>query len=417
MKHKRQTAVLALNFVAMTQHGMILLLLGPLVPSIMETFGVGEGTAGALLSAGSLGFMLGPLLAGVFIDKHGTRSAFVIGSLIEVGFLVILGISPVFVVAVFANLLMHFGAAFIETGANVLPTQIRTNRSAHSIMNLVHVFFSVGAFIGPFLIGIYVDQTGLWRPVFLFMLVPTAILLGQTLFTRLPHAAAPEPAADSAPTDRSHAPGPALIIKTLKNRKSLFGAAALLFYVGTEVGISSWVVHYLEQVQKLPKVQAASGLSILWIFIMIGRYVNSVLGNRLSSRFLVVVSSITGFAGVILFVLTRGAAAAYGLLALIGLCLSGVFPNIMGELNNRFPNRIGTVTAVMMMGAACGAMLFQWFVGFVAEHVSLQAAFIVPGVLQLLVIVSFLIAIAPDSTKTMIVDDDSESRSTSGPGQ
>ncbi len=367
----------------MTQHGMILLLLGPLVPSIMRTFGIGEGVAGVLLSAGSFGFMLGPLLAGVFIDKSGIRAAFAIGTVVEIVFLALLGVSPLFIVAVVANFLMHFGAAFVETGANVLPTQIRTNRSAHSIMNLVHVFFSVGAFLGPFLIGIYIDATGLWRPVFMFALIPTTALLLQTLVTRLPHL---EPAVGSPPA-------PSIIGEALKSRTTLFGAASLMCYVGAEVGISSWVVHYLEQVQRLPTVQAASGLSTLWIFIMIGRYVNAVLGNRLSSRTLVVFSSIGGFAGVMLFIVLEGPLPAFLLLAWVGMCLSGVFPNIMGELNKLAPGRTGTVTAVLMIGAASGAMLFQWFVGFIAESISLQAAFVVPGILQLLVILCFQVAI------------------------
>lgn len=41
-----------LNYAAMTQHGIILLLVGPIVPELMRTFGIGESMAGVLLGVG-----------------------------------------------------------------------------------------------------------------------------------------------------------------------------------------------------------------------------------------------------------------------------------------------------------------------------------------------------------------------------
>ena len=86
---------------------------------------------------------------------------------------------------------------------------------------------------------------------------------------------------------------------------------------------------------------------------------------------------------------------AYVLLGWMGLCLAGGFPNVMAELNNRDPQKTGAVTAVMAAGAAAGAGVFQWFVGYLAETVSLTAAFVTPAVLQLLVVASFAGAVGP----------------------
>jgi fucose permease len=104
---------------------------------------------------------------------------------------------------------------------------------------------------------------------------------------------------------------------------------------------------------------------------------------------LVTVSGLAGAVGVVVFLFVETALLAYVVLAWIGLCLSGIFPNVMAELNNRDPEKTGTVTAVMAMGAAIGAGVFQWFVGYVAENASLTAAFVTPAVLQLLLVASF----------------------------
>ena len=221
----------------MLQHGILLLLVGPLVPSIIETFEIGEGTAGFLLAMGSLGFLVGPLVAGATIDRAGVKAALFVGLAIEAVFLVVFGAAGLFFAAAAANFLYHFGASFLETGANVMPTLTKSAGTAHSRMNYIHMFFSVGAFVGPFLIGLYLSASGLWRPIFYFALVPTAALAVWTAAQRIPK------------PDRHTIRDRSGILETLRDRATIFGAITLLLYVGAEVGVSSWIVYYLQKVQ------------------------------------------------------------------------------------------------------------------------------------------------------------------------
>lgn len=372
----------------MAQHGIVLLLVGPLVPDLMATFGIGESVTGVLLGMGSVGFVAGPLFAGALIDRINVRAALLVGLGIELVFLVLFGIAPLFILAVAANLLLHLGASFVETSANVMPTLTRSTKSAHSVMNLVHMFFSVGAFAGPFLIGLYLDATGAWRPIMFFTLVPTGALALWTLSARFPRAPRPE-------GPRSHPF--AHVGDVLRMPHAVLGALTLLLYVGAEVGVSSWVVYYLQKQLGLSTVASTAGLSILWVAIMAGRFANSLLGNRFSSIALVTVSGLVGAVGVGLFLLADGIVGAYVFLTWIGLCFAGIFPNVMAELNNRVPEKTGTVTAVMAMGASAGAAIFQWFVGFLAETTSLVVAFTVPAALLLLLVATFWSAVRSKS--------------------
>ncbi|MBN1687327.1 MAG: MFS transporter [Spirochaetales bacterium] len=386
-------AIFLLNCAAMVQHGVVLLIVGPIVPNLMATFGVGEATTGMLLGVGSLGFLWGPLIAGAIIDRASVRRALLIGFLIEIVFLLLFGLSGAFAVAVLANLFLHLGASFVEISGSYLPTIIPGLGRAHSRMNLIHAFFSVGAFIGPFLIGLYVEASGRWRPLFFFAIVPTALLALWTIRLRVPR-----PGGGASAFNNPEGAGGMKenLIAVLHSRGAVWGALCLLCYVGAEVGISSWIVYYLQKVLEFDTVKSAAGLSVLWVFIMAGRYFNSILGRHMSAKALVTISGFGGFAGVIVFLLVDGAALAYILLAWIGLCLSGVFPNVMGELNNRDPGRAGLVTAVMTMGAALGGGIFQWLVGLVADFAGIRAAFVIPAVLQILMVVSFLYALKPE---------------------
>lgn len=377
--------IVAVNFAAMFEHGIILLLLGPLVPSFMATFAIGESMAGLLLAAGSAGFVSGLFFAGTVIDRVNVRTALAIGLTVEAAALLLFAVAPAFAVALVAGFALRFGASFIEAGANVMPSLTVQRRSPHAVMNLVHMFFSIGAFVAPFLIGLYLEATGAWRPIMLLTLIPVTLVLAGTLQLRMPRQAPQRDPAESLP--RSH------IGSVFRMKHVIFGAFTLFFYVGAEVGVSSWVVHYLQSEVGLPPVYSAAGLSVLWIAIMIGRLANSILANRYSSRTLVTLSGIGGALGSLAFLFAGGVLGAYLALIWIGLCFSGVFPNVMAELNNRHPEKTGSATAVMAMGASLGAGAAQLFVGFIAETVSLPAAFVTPVVLQLLFVASFWMAL------------------------
>lgn len=383
--------IIGLNFAAMAQHGVMLLLLGPLVPSIMTTFGIGESVAGLMLGVGAAGFILGPLVAGALIDRINVRAALIAGLSIEIVTLALFGTAPALALTIAAIFVMRFGASFVETAANVMPTLTGSKRSQHSVMNLVHMFFSIGAFVGPVLIGIYIGTTGEWRPIPLFALVPTVIVLTWAMLTRLPRRPADSETPGMQARRRSFSASDILVLVRMPH--VLFGALTLMLYVGSEVGISSWVVHYLQKHMGASTAAAAAGLSILWVAIMVGRFLNSIVGNRFAGLPLVVVSGVAGAAGTLAFLFARNLSVAYVLLGWIGLCLSGTFPNVMAAINNRLPGKSGSVTAIMAMGAALGAGVFQWLVGFLAETFSLTVAFITPVVLQLLLVGSFAVAV------------------------
>lgn len=386
---RRNSSTIALSFAAMTQHGIILLLVGPMVPNLMETFQIGESLAGLLLGLGSVGFILGPIFAGMVSDRINVRAALLIGLAVELGVLVFFGVAQAFIAAAIANLLLHFGGSFVETGVNIMPTLVESKRSPHGLMNLVHMFFSVGAFLGPLLIGFYIEATGEWRPIMFFTLIPTGLLFLFTLQSRFPRRTSGKTNSSSLLRELA----PVAVMPHV-----LFGALTLLLYVGAEVGISSWVVYYLQRELLLSPALSGAGLSVLWIFVLIGRYLNSELGNRFSSRSLVMISGVSGAASIVVLVLVQSPTAAYLALAWTGLSFAGIFPHVMGELNNKLPGRAGTVTAVMAVGASSGAALFQWLVGFVAEQLSVRIAFLIPALLQLLLVGSFLLALKAASS-------------------
>jgi fucose permease len=369
----------ALTCATMTQHGIVLVLAGALLPAMMKTFGIRESAAGLMLGIGALGFVLGPLVAGMLSDRTNPKMVFLVGLGLEAILLICFSFAPTFPLAIAAYFLFSIGAGFIETVVNIVPTLVEPERPG-SLMNIVHMFFSIGAFISPILAGLILRDTGSWRPVYWVVAVPTAILF--LLIWRSPFPPTPAAAAAVKPAGR--------VGSVLRERAVLLGALALLLYVAAEFGASNWIVLYAQKELAFPVLAATSALSALWFGLMIGRLLNSRLALRRSSRELVLWSGVTGVICGLALLTARTPAVAYLWLFGLGLSMAGMYPNIMADINSRYPIQMGLVTGFLAQAAALGSMLAQPALGVIAERAGLTVAVAIPAVLLGLMTVVYL---------------------------
>ncbi|MCU0508333.1 MAG: MFS transporter [Anaerolineae bacterium] len=365
----------------MTQHGVIMLLVGALLPSMMETFDILEGSAGIMLGAGALGFIIGPMLSGLLTDRKGVKASYLVGFAAEIVLLAAMGLAPSFYVAVAAFFFLNIAAGFIETSVNIVPALVGNGKSG-SLMNIVHVFFSIGAFVSPFLIGLLLVATGSWRPVWLLSIIPTAILLLIVARLRFPRAVKTEHTA-SAPRPRA--------LQVLRERAILMGAIAMMLYVASEFGASNWITLYLNKELGFATLAATSGLSILWLGLLVGRLINARLALFRASGELVWWSGWGGLVTGLLLLTAQTPMMAYVWLFGLGIFMGGIFPNIMAELNGRNPERTGLITGFLAQSAGLGSLIAQPVLGFVGERAGLGVSMaLVAGLMGLVSVVIYL---------------------------
>jgi len=359
----------------MTLHGIVLSLSGPTLPSLMKTFGLQEARAGLLLANSSAGFLVGTLGVGFFIDRRGLKRAFLLGQGVEALALGLYAVALSFPVALAAGLMLGLGAGIIETTLNTLPAHMGS-RQAGSLMNLIHLFFSLGAFVAPLAIGAVLEREWVWRSVYAVTIIP-AVGLGLTVLGVCFPAAPP----------RQKQEGSTWTL--LRQRPVILGALVLLFYVGAELGLASWVVLYLQQELRLPIGLASMGLSTFWIAMMVGRYGNSRLALHFAGRDLVIASGIGGAICCWGLLTTRQPLLAFGWLILGGLLFAGVYPLVMASINSRYPRFAGRVSGLLAACAASGALLFPPLLGAVAQGTGLRPAMGLNGVWMMGVALSF----------------------------
>jgi FHS family L-fucose permease-like MFS transporter len=163
-----------------------------------------------------------------------------------------------------------------------------------------------------------------------------------------------------------------------RHRRLVLGAVAIFFYVGAEVAIGSLMTNYFNQkeIGDLSLRDAAAYLQYYWGGAMVGRFVGSALLQRLSTQKLLGFNAIAAALLVTVSMLTFGHVAMWSLL-LVGLFNSIMFPCIftlaiagLGPLTGKGS---GLLVAAIVGGAVVPEMQ-----GFLADHIGIHHAFILP---------------------------------------
>jgi fucose permease len=156
----------------------------------------------------------------------------------------------------------------------------------------------------------------------------------------------------------------------------------MLLYVASELGASNWTNLYLQKSLGFSTLASTSGVSALWLGLLLGRLANSRLALVRASGELVLWSGIAGLVTGLLLLTARTPLVTYLWLFALGLCMSGVYPNIMAELNGRNRARTGLITGFIAQAAAFGTLAAQPILGVVAQQVSLPVAISLVGILM-----------------------------------
>lgn len=164
----------------------------------------------------------------------------------------------------------------------------------------------------------------------------------------------------------------------LRHPHVIFSVLAIFCYVGAEVAIGSLMVSYfsMPHIGGFSEQQATHYVSIYWTLAMVGRFAGSGLltlfqPRRLLAFFALINAGILGVS-----VATSGMTAVYALVA-IGLFNSIMFPTIFTLGIERLGPLTGRASSLMIMAIVGGAVV-PYLQGVLADHVGLQASFLLP---------------------------------------
>ncbi len=359
--------------------GLIFTVAGAALPQIIASFGWSYTVTGLVLAASSAGYFFSSFVSGMLVHRFHPRHVVVVGLVFGA-----LGL------ALFArwsspwlNLLLNLGIGLCQGALEVVADLevIHIEQKGQSrLMNLMHAAFCVGAIVGPSAVG-YVLSVKL--PL-VSVFVTAAILSGilAVLFALAPFPRGSYEHKQTAQTGVGLFRQPLLLLMT----------AALLVYVGTEIGISSWSSVYVVRVLEVPAAIAAFAVALFWLGLFTGRMVISFgyLGDR--QERLMLGLSILSSAALVAILLVHSAVAVAVAIYIAGLGCSGFYPLGMSLIGKHFKSGMAVGTAAT--GGAAGSIVFPFVMALISQSVGIRNGFWFYLGMDLLLVVLALFLVA-----------------------
>jgi FHS family Na+ dependent glucose MFS transporter 1 len=341
-------------FGAFVALGMTMAALGPTLPGLAQQTRSTIAQISVLLSARSLGYLLGALLGGRLFDRLPGHAVLAGVLLLLAAALAAVPLIPMLWLLTCVVLVFGALAGMVEVGANALM-QWSYRADAGPLLNALHFFFGVGAFLMPILVAQAALLSGdiAWAYWLCGLLIlPVAVWLA-----RLP----------SPPRQVSAAmPGAG---PTVDYR--LVGLVAVFFflYAGIEHSFGDWIAAYSAALGLSSGAKAAYLASAFWASITVGRLVATALTTRLRSSALVTAGLAGSAVAVgIIVVWPASAAALWVGVVVLGLSLAPVVPCTLALVGECMAVT-GLATGWFFVGLGAGGMTIPWLIGQFFEGV------------------------------------------------
>ncbi len=366
-----------LGYLSFALLGWAGLLVPSLIRSVEHDFGQSDAGLGVFYFVGASFYAIGGLLSGLLTERLGRRVTLPLAAVsMSIG-LAGYALAPSWPVFLLAAVPMSLGGGGIDAGVNGLFLDLHPGKG--NALNMLHFFFSLGALVGPFAVGLLVDNGVAW-PLAPLGTAVVVLAVGRFWMT-----------AKVAPG--RHAPGqargPRLVTPRLLTIPLLMLAIAIGCYVAAEIGTSNWLVRFFAAA---PLTTATASLSLFWGGLAAGRLLASRHADRFSPVPFAVGCALVAGVAAVAAVLVPNVPASIALFALAGLGQGPIYPMIMTIGGNLHPGRAGAVSGVLTSSAVLGGLIYPPVIGFISVTAGIGAGLFGTGLLALCSAVALLAA-------------------------
>jgi MFS family permease len=360
-------------------------------PAIRDELGASIEAMGLVLLGLSIGSMIGILGAGALVRRLGTRPLILLGGALPVvGMVLVALLAPAQVPAgVWAGLfLIGFGSGVAEIGLNVEAAAVERH-IGRPVVPVLHACFSLGTVVGG-VVGI--AMTAARTPVVVHLLVGAVVMAALAAFAARNLQPLPRPAAQTDGADAADTVGASRV--TTATRRSVITVQLALIAVITlamafaEGAASDWLPLLMTTDHDAPEAVGSLVFTGFALAMLIGRSAGTPLVTRLGRGPVVRLCAAVGGIGVLLVVVSPSPVVTAIAAAVWGLGIALGFPlaiSAAGDHPTDGDRRVSVVATAGYIAFLVGPPLL----GFVGEHLGLQAAMLVPLVL---LVAAFVVA-------------------------
>jgi FHS family L-fucose permease-like MFS transporter len=276
-----------------------------------------------------------------------------------------------------AIFIISTGLTIINVAANPFASMLGDPEGAHQRINFVQVFSRVGYAVTPAVATTLIyNQFGEIRFHFPYLLL-AGILLMIALLMGLSHLPAMKPEDDELFTLKG------IMSEGYSYKHLFFGVFAMFFYMGAEASTCGFFIPYLKSVLNFTDQQAASYLTLYYIFTAVMGIIGVIMLKYIKAH------KLLGFFGLgmlVFFAMIVTINSGYNefLLAGLGLFLSIMFPTIFSLAIDQIGSFTGKGSALLNF-ALIGGSVFPPIQGMIADHHGVQVSYVIPMICIMMV--------------------------------
>jgi fucose permease len=358
------TQLIVASILAILVYGMNAAMLGSLLPSLSQRFGLNMEQNGNIAFAQALGLIIASISVGPLVDNKGKKTGLLLGLSLITAALFALPSATGYEMVMGFMLLQGLGGGIIVTAANALVSDISEERRS-STLNLLNLFFGLGGMLTPLI------ASELFAGDAIKLCYLVAVLTAITLAVH---------AATAMPGPTGERGFKVSEMSVVLGRPSLYLLAMLLFlYVACEVGVWNWLAKHLIA-QGVPESTALRILSLGFAFgLLFGRIVVSRILLKVSAVTVTLIVSVLMTITTYLTLQTADTTVAAIAVFCAGLAMAPVFPTALGMTGDAFPKATATAMGIVITAGWVGLAVSSKIIGSIAggDDAKLKTALLV----------------------------------------
>jgi len=338
--------------------GISFALLGSIKLGLARNLNIDDAQFGKLISTLMFTSLIAILIMGPLVDLLGYKPIAIIGFALGFVAVYMLVTAKSYGMAVFSCIILGVAAMSLNLGNTLLPKVIFAGNPA-AAANFGNVFFGIGAFITPLIVGILLSRIGLKS---------TGIIIAVVLIIPIIFAVI----AVYPSINVGFAVGKALGL--LANPAIILSALALFCYIGLESSMGGFITTYLSSIGFEDKT-ANMVLSSFWIGLMIARLITSQIVTASNSAIVVTLLAIVATVSIGLMITAKSKGLGALFVFITGLAFGPLFPTVVGyAFSKTEPALYGSAFSIIFAIGLLGGITLPSAIGNFAKGKSIQQA-------------------------------------------
>ena len=361
--------------------GLVTSVIGVIIDKFQLQYNVSLNIAALLPFAFYLSYGLFSVPFGVQMDRIGAKAVLIIGMLLMTLGCFLLYLSNNYILVIAMIFLAGIGVTAIQTAGNPFIRELDTPSRYTANLTIIIGIGALGYAFSPLLVP-FIESKGLpWSHVYLIFTVISLILLLLLLTVKIPKVKLLEEEKINVAAIGSLLRDPVIITYTL----------AIFFYVGAEVGTSSYIVVFMDKVHSFGTnvslwnkgtfmylaFPSASALvvGLFWLFQAVGRLIIGQMMKIFKPRSIFIFHS-AGTCIALIIAIISPAKIALIAFAFTGYFTCASFTSIFSAAIQSFDKYHGAISGILCTAIVGGAVI-GFLVGAVGGSFGLRTAMIV----------------------------------------